>query len=198
MEYPSSSGDLVAVVALRDCALSRRTRELSIVPRGYERLPTQGNAFRMKYEGFVHPVWISDSVLMVEAEGLSGAWVQRRLVHGVTVAARDISGARLDSLQVAPHQYTKDHLLYSLSLLRERYAGQRDSVAVEAVLSPLSDTTSLTRLVDNRRRFEAWMILDAWGHEPQLRSSAMTATAISAGADSVFGTTDDISVTATR
>jgi len=185
-------------VALRDCALSRGSRELSIVQRGYDELPGKGNAFRMGDEGFIHPVWISDSALLIEAEGLSGVWLQPHRVHGVAVAARDISEARLDSLPTAPRRYTEDHLLHSLRLLRERYEGRSDSIAVADILTPLSDTTDWARLLDNRRRFEAWSVLDAWGHQPRLRVTNVTATAVSAGADSTFGTVDDISVTVMR
>jgi hypothetical protein len=180
---------MVAIVNLRGCPLDRPSRQASLVLAGPPAPPDRGNAYRATDEAFIHPVWYGDSLIVFETEGREAGWLHAGPVHGITVKARDLQLARLDSLAVAPREYTLDHLRMANEFVRRRVTDVAPALVIEHL-------DSLFNAGDHG--YVSFSLLDAWLHWPRVAIFADTIRSTSAGADSTFDTADDISLSDVR
>lgn len=187
--YPSPSGQLLAVVNVRACPLDRPRRQVSIVPADATQFPNLGNAYRANDDVFVHPVWRTDSALVLETANVESGWVHRGRVGGTTVKVRDLGLAALDSLSVAPRRYTVEHLAIAVSRVRQHYMGSDSTFSFASLKSVESGEDP---------NYVSVVTLDAWRQIPRITIFGDSIRATSAGADSTFDTADDIEAVEVR
>lgn len=178
----SSDGRYDAIVFERSCAAFDRFRtHVSVLPAGKDPGRRPGNVYAADFQRDFVVRWKGSDSLWVDVFHADLPPDRPSSIGPVAITYYQSDHARLDSVSIAPIEYSQNHLKVAAAMLKEAVAsGERIPESLDEFFNR-----------EDRVRFRSYAY-DAWGTLPLIRMRNDSLTIISSGPDGLTDTEDDI------